>query len=104
MATRSNSGHDLHCNAEKYIQYQEFITREGERVSNSVLYILYNKSAESNVTSGLTHVTKPRSQPLYFSPEYESRGVFRDFATRTLGLYRIRLVFSLGDMALSLTC
>ena len=51
---------------------------EGERVSNGVLYILYNTTAESNVTYGLAHMSKPRSQPLYFSPDYESRDIFRD--------------------------
>ena len=43
--------------------------REGKRVSNT-LYTLYNKSSESNVTSRLAHVTKPRSQTLDFSPDY----------------------------------
>ena len=39
-------------------------------------------SSESNVTSCLAHMTKPRSQTLDFYPDYESRDVFRDFYHR----------------------
>ena len=46
---------------------QVFIMREGKRVSNA-LYILCNKSLESNMTSHLAHMT---SQTLDFPPDYE---------------------------------
>ena len=49
---------------------QEFVMRAGRRVSN-MLYALCNKSLESNVTSCLAHVTKPMSQTLGFSSDYE---------------------------------
>ena len=69
---------------------QEFIMREGKRVSN-VLYILRNKFSGSNETSDLAYVTKPRSQTFDFPPDYRiSRGVFMIFmidSTRMLVLY-----------------
>ena len=48
--------------------------REEKRVSNA-LYTLCNMSSESNVTSCLAHVTKPRSQTLDFSLTMKCRGV-----------------------------
>ena len=63
----------IHCVRKQicvhYALYQKFIMRKGKRVSNA-LYTLCNKSLESNVTSRLVHVTKPRCQTLNFSPDY----------------------------------
>ena len=77
---------------------------EGKRVSNA-LYTLCNKSWESNVTSRLAHMTKPRSQTLDFSPDYAEAFlvIFMIDSTRTLVLCCILSAFSL-DIALSLVC
>ena len=60
----------IHTCIHTYIDayYQEFIMWEGRRVSNA-LYTLYNMSSESNMTSRLAHVTKPRSSTIDFSPD-----------------------------------
>ena len=58
-----------------YKVWQEFIMHEGKSVSN-VLYTLWNKSSESNVTSCLAHMTEPRSQTL---PTMKNRCIFRYF-------------------------